>query len=33
LLTLKGKAAPEIGSVIDVEVRFTATTFDQVVFD
>ncbi len=33
LLTLKGKAAPEIGSQIDVDVRFTTTTFDQVVFD
>jgi len=33
LLTLKGKAAPEIGSEIDVDVRFTTTTFDQVVFD
>ena len=33
LLTLKGKAAPKISSEIDVEVRFTATTFDQVVFD
>ena len=33
LLTLKGKAAPEIGGEIDVDVRFTTTTFDQVVFD
>ena len=33
LLTLKGKAAPKISSEIDVEVRFTATKFDQVVFD
>lgn len=33
LLTLKGKDAPKVGSEIDVEVRFTATKFDQVVFD
>ncbi|MSO33779.1 MAG: hypothetical protein EXQ80_05125 [Candidatus Nanopelagicaceae bacterium] len=33
LLTLKGKAAPKISSEIDVDVRFTATKFDQVVFD
>ena len=33
LLTLKGKTAPEVGSEIDVDVRFTTTTFDQVVFD
>ena len=33
LLTLKGKAAPEIGSELDLDVRFTATTFDKVVFD
>ena len=33
LLTLKGKAAPKIGSSIEVDVRFTTTTFDQVVFD
>ena len=33
LLTLKGKAAPKISSEIDVHVRFTTTTFDQVVFD
>lgn len=33
LLTLKGKAAPKIGSELDVEVRFTTTTFDQIVFD
>jgi hypothetical protein len=33
LLTLKGKSVPEIGSEIDVDVRFTTTTFDRVVFD
>jgi hypothetical protein len=33
LLTLKGKDAPKIGSELDVDVRFTTTTFDQIVFD
>ena len=33
LLTLKGKAAPKVGSELDVDVRFTTTAFDQVVFD
>ena len=33
LLTFKGKNAPKVGSELDVDVRFTTTTFDQVVFD
>jgi hypothetical protein len=33
LLTFKGKEAPKIGSELDLDVRFTTTAFDQVVFD
>ena len=33
LLTFKGKNAPKVGSELDVDVRFTTTAFDQVVFD
>ena len=33
LLTFKGKDAPKVGSELDVDVRFTTTAFDQVVFD
>jgi alanine racemase len=33
LLTLKGKEAPKIGSELDLDVRFTTTAFDQVIFD
>ena len=33
LLTFKGKNAPKVGSELDVDVRFTTTEFDQVVFD
>ena len=33
LLTFKGKNPPKVGSELDVDVRFTTTTFDQVVFD
>lgn len=33
LLTFKGKNAPKVGSELDVDVRFTTTTFDQIVFD
>jgi hypothetical protein len=33
LLTLKGKNAPKVGSELEVDVRFTTTAFDQVVFD
>ena len=33
LLTLKGKDAPKVGSELDVDVRFTTTAFDEVVFD
>ncbi len=33
LLTFKGKDAPKIGSELDLDVRFTTTAFDQVVFD
>jgi alanine racemase len=33
LLTFKGKEAPKIGSELDLDVRFTTTAFDQVIFD
>jgi hypothetical protein len=33
LLIFKGKNAPKVGSELDVDVRFTTTAFDQVVFD
>jgi hypothetical protein len=33
LLTFKGKDVPKVGSELDVDVRFTTTAFDQVVFD